>query len=226
MNKSDLYEEFSFAVKFVNRERVIYGDYFPSRKIEAEFRTLPFGRTIDDMGPVSNNFQYKHIPLAAGGDTDFGTSRAYRILLDDREYAETPTPIVCVTHESGLEIFLISAATLVGAETTKFALKRVLERIERRINEWIRKKREEHRPPNKKPSDAEAKPIVEKIAIRTPSWEITVDGSFSPVEREKILAYFSAHLIPNAVIENYLSDLDDRVLYDKVKAASKEIIQY
>ena len=224
--KSELYEEFLFALKFVNRERVAYPIYFEhltllvdeTQTVSRPFE-LPVGRIGSDMGPTVNDFRYADAPIGSQeSDTDLSQSRAYRVALDlDGDI----NAVVCVTHESGLEIFLMATAALVGTETGKFLLKRVLETSERRINDWMRRKRPKIAPPEV----TDPQPFVERIALRTPNWEITFDGRFTPDERDAVLEYLSTHIPYKDRIESHLSGLNDPALVRKTVSATRQIQQ-
>jgi hypothetical protein len=221
MKKSELYAEYAFALKFFNRERVAYPLYFEYRAYDDGRNVrfaLPVGRIESDLGPVFNDFCYLDSPCdTQESDTDLSTSRAYRVLFDTESGAES---VVCVTHESGLEIFCMATAALIGTETGKYLLKRILERSEQRINEWMKKK---NKSLNKNdPDPVVAGPIVERIALRTPDWEITLDGRFSPPERDALIERILLQA-DRTFMEDCLHGLSDDQLARKALSATRPV---
>lgn len=104
---------------------------------------------------------------------------------------------VVITHESGLEVFLLGVGGFVTAKTGAFVLSRLLEAIERRITGWFSHRRsrqiDHHRPPHSVKSGVS---FVEKILVRTPNWEIAVDGRFTASERKELLDHLGRILVP------------------------------
>lgn len=212
--KSDIYKQFKYAFKFVNRHHIAYPRYFAEE--------FPFGTISEDLGSYSNDFIFaeevkNEAALLLG--TDYGTARGYRVSFEaDGDSQEC----VVLSHETGLEVFLIAAGAFVGMEVAKFSLKRLLEAIEKSINGWYQKKgkRGAYRTKEVQTDDH---PLVEKIAVRTPYWELTVDGSFTPAERERILDFLQNTAIPQEVIEDQFHAIEDSVLERKMIGATRKI---
>lgn len=208
--KSDIYKHYNFAFKFVNRMSIPYPMYFRDR--------FPFGQIQEDWGDHYNDFRYKEtnaVGLMMG--TDWGTSRAYQVKFD---LDEDEVECVALSHESGLEVFLIAAGALIGVETSKFILKRSLETIEKKINGWWNNNKDKNW--RKDESD---EPLVISIKVRTPNWEIELDGSFSKEERAKLLDFIQQQKEPKEDLDEFLELLPISELRDKIKSASKEIIK-
>lgn len=215
MLKSSLYDECSLAVKFVNRERVPYPWYF-ERVYAADgstlAATLPVGKIVRDLGPVENDFRYLDARIASTGygETDASGARAFEVELEGEGIGPTA---VCVTHETGLELFLLSAATFVGLEAAKYSLERLLETLEERINRWMSARRREEG----------EEPIVRQIAIRTRDWELTLDGRFTPRERQALLAAIATSLDAEGAGPDHPLDIADPSLRLKADTATRRV---
>jgi len=204
VRKSDIYKYYNFAFKFVNKFDIPYISYL------SEF---PFGEKIDDIGVYVNDFMFesdRNERWAQRMGTDFGTARAYKVAFqNDSEKEEC----IVLTHESGLEVFLIAVGTFIGTEGGKLILKHALETIEKNINKWW----------NKNKTDEE--PLVEKIAVRTPYWEISIDGRFTQEERERLIEHIASVARPTETIEEFVTTIDKGIFKDKILTASKKIIK-
>ena len=51
---------------------------------------------------------------------------------------------IVLSHETGLEVFLIAVGGFVGMEVAKYTLKTILEKTEKRINKWWDKRKKGH----------------------------------------------------------------------------------
>jgi len=212
--KSELYKHYRYAFKFVNKTHVAYPMYFMGQ--------FPFGGIDSDFGDFVNDFLFesdKNEEWAQWLGTDFGTARAYKVLfhIDDDEQEQC----IALSHETGLEVFLIAAGALVGVETAKFVLKRTLETIEKSINAWWKKNREKHWSPERVPEGD----LVDHIAVRTPHWEIAIDGRFTQDERDRLITHIGETLLPHETIEEFVSAIDDAQLAAKTVKASRRIIK-
>ena len=67
--------------------------------------------------------------------------------------------------------------------------------------------------------------LVDRIAVRTPHWEVTLDGAFSQDDREQIFDHISQKLIPNETIEEFTETIDDLALAQKIVSASRRIVR-
>ena len=211
--KSEIYKHYRYAFKFVSSSHVPYPMYF-----QGDF---PFGRIRHDLGSFINDFMFEDDRKDAVPhwlSTDIGTARAYRVLfvVDDSRVES-----ITLTHETGLEVFLIAVGLLVGAETAKFILKRTLEIIEKSINKWWERNRGNHWSPERLTDGA----LVDHVAVRTPYWEIAIDGRFSPQEREKLITHIGRTLLPNETIEEFVSTIEEPLLAIKTVEASRRIIK-
>jgi hypothetical protein len=235
--KSEIYKQYRYAFKFVNRIPVPYPFYFRGQ--------FPFGKIKEDLGVFVNDFAFVDDPKDETGDldTDGGTARAYKVIFDiDGESKEC----IALSHESGLEIFLIAAGTFVGVETAKFVLKRILETIEKSINHWwqqpngylktlknMAKFRSHQQPVEYRNQEDQViqesiqrlleGSLIEHITVRTPHWEIAIDGRFSPEERDKLIWYIERISIPHETIEEFVADIDDKTLSRKTIEATRMI---
>lgn len=211
--KSEIYKHYRYAFKFVNKIRVPFPMYFHGR--------FPFGIIEMDLGDFVNNFLYeedKNEKLAQYFGTDIGTARAYKVLFrvdDDEE--ET----IALSHESGLEVFLIAVGAFICVETAKFVLNRTLQTIEKSINDWWMQSRKPGYILDRMPEGD----LVDHIAVRTPHWEIVIDGHFSPEERERLIDHIDTILVPHEAIEDFVETIDDPLLAEKTVKASRRIIQ-
>ncbi|MBK7954410.1 MAG: hypothetical protein IPK02_10850 [Candidatus Accumulibacter sp.] len=202
LRKSSLYAHSGFAFKYVNRWELAYPWYFDT--------VFPLGNIERDLGVVENDFYYspdqdvKYPRL----NVDWGTSRAYQVTIPIT--GTSGARCIALTHESGLEIFLIAASAFAGAEVAKYAIKRLLEEGESRINCWW-KERTIH-------EQSSREPLVTKILVRTPNWELAIDGSFDSHEREEILDYIDQHLVPCESIAEYFVDVQNDELAQKLRA--------
>ena len=214
--KSDIYNHYNFAFKFVNRVHVAYPFYF--------HEGFPFGKIQEDMGHYVNDFIFEDDQdkdWAKYMGTDWGTARGYRINFEIDGNTEE---CVALSHESGLEIFLIAVGGFVGIEVAKYSLKRILETVEKRINEWYSRGKISSLgliQEDKK----EDKPLIERIAVRTPDWELSIDGRFTAEEKEKIINFIGASLRPQKNIAEYIALMEDEDLKPKIVDATKKIVR-
>ncbi|MEQ1868186.1 MAG: hypothetical protein ABL996_26510 [Micropepsaceae bacterium] len=186
------------------------------------FPEFPFGRIDEDIGRYVNDFIYEEDKNNQNaqwmGGTDWGTARAYRITFINKP--GNPEQCVALSHESGLEIFLLAAGAFVGMEVAKFTLKRTLETAEKSINDWWSRQKNEHWHPKK----AEDKgPLVERITVRTPHWEISLDGRFDAQERERVIEQLVAVSTPTETVEEFAALVSDERLGRKIRAAGRRI---
>lgn len=207
--KSSIYDYYNFAFKFVNGVHIPYPMYF-------ENRTLPVGIIKSDIGDYINDFMYK----GAGEQgsflgTDWGTARAYKVELENKNEC------IVLSHETGLEVFLIAAGGFVGMEIAKYTLKTILEKTENRINKWWDKRKKGHWNPKEVTDD----PLVVAIQIRTPNWEITLDGKFNEKDKERIFDHIEKIIHPKASVKETFTDLHDDELVDKILMNSKNIVK-
>jgi hypothetical protein len=207
--KSSIYNQFNFAFKFVNRISVPYPMYFNDG--------FPFGEIEKDIGDFFNDFLYaqSNDPVNVMMGTDWGTARAYKVKIkidDDFERC------IALSHETGLEVFLIAAGTLVGLETSKFVLKRTLETIEKRINQWWKKRKIDYWR-----KDDSKDPLVLGIQIRTPEWEINIDGKFTQEEKDKLFNLIQNSIKPKRDIDKFLLPLEDKELANRIKSSTRKI---
>jgi hypothetical protein len=207
--KSDIYNYFNYAFKFVNRLVVPYPMYF--------HEGFPFGDIEQDIGNYYNDFLY-----ADNADfinimmrTDWGTARAYRVKIKSENGLDN---CIALSHETGLEVFLIAAGALIGVETSKFVLKRTLETIEKSINQWWGKRKSEHWQ-----KDESDEPLVIGIHIRTPNWEINIDGKFTQEEKDKLFNLIQESVKPDSNIDKFLSPLNNQELSKKIKSSTRKI---
>jgi hypothetical protein len=180
---------------------------------------FPFGDIREDFGDFVNDFIFvtdQKKEWAQWMGTDWGTARAYRVTFDTDGTEES---CIALSHESGLEVFLIAAGALVGVETTKFVLTRVLQTIEKSINAWWRRSRGGYWNPERLPDGD----LVDHIAVRTPHWEISVDGRFSQEERLRLISHIGQTLIPHETIEEFASTVHDSVTAEKTIKAARRI---
>lgn len=202
VTKASLYNEFRYAFKFVNREHIPYPQYFVGNG------NLVIGTIERDLGEFVNDFFYR----MAGASPDRGTSRGYQVKTEI-----TDEQCAVITHESGLEVFLLGVAGFVTAKTGEFVLTRILEAIERRINA-----RFSSHPYSRQVKGSEE--FVEKILVRTPNWEIAVDGRFSASERKELFDHLGDILEPPSKIVDVTAGLTKQSLRNKVEEASKQVI--
>ena len=214
--KSDIYKKFRFAFKFVNRYHVAYPWYFSEQ--------FPFGVIRKDLGSYVNDFIFadetgKEIAALLG--TDYGTARGYQIAFDVDGKSEE---CIVLSHETGLEVFFIAAGVFIGVEAAKYSLKRILETIEKSINKWYQRTRGRRVYLPREGQDVD-QPLVEKIQIRTPYWELTLDGRFTPEERDKVLTLLQENLIPHEIIEDQFCAIKDEKLERKMIGASRKVVR-
>lgn len=208
--KSNIYKCYHYAFKFVNRTYIPYPFYF--------YEDFPLGSIEEDLGEFCNDFLYAgnkdKYNLMMG--TDPGTARAYRIKIDN----DSNESCVALSHETGLELFLISVGSFIGLETSKFILEKYLRVIEKKLNDWWKKTKKKDKSIWNK--EERKDPLVTKIQIRTPYWEINIDGTFSKKEKIKLF-----NLIQNSIpindIDKFLDPLGDRKLSQKIKSSTKKI---
>lgn len=211
VKKSEIYKHYAFAFKLVHRHSIPYPLY--------NRYGFPFGRPKEDLGDYVNDFCYADQESEGWRSTDGGTARGYRVLFDvDGEEVDS----IVLSHESGIELFLIAAGAFVGIEVAKYSIKRILEAAEKSVNKWyanVKKKEQLISRRDREDSDS----IVDHIAIRTPFWEISLDGRFSPQEREELLEYLEQNLLPKEEIQDYVSALQDDELREKLVTATRTI---
>jgi hypothetical protein len=224
--KSHIYDFYRFAFKFVNREPLPYPLYFErtEKLLKSDLWIEPIGEIKDDWGPLINDFAYDDQSFDERfrrDPTDPGTSRAFGVLIEPAAEPSSKIEGACLTHETGLEVFLIATAAFVGTEVAKYSIKRTLESIEGSINKWYRKT-------NKKGTwqlkDSET-PLVEKILVRTPYWEISLDGRFTMEERLRILDHIGQNMLPQESITEYLSSIEGNELTQKTIEATRSVIR-
>jgi hypothetical protein len=212
--KSRLYQRYNYAFKFVNRVVVRYPLYFEG--------SFPFGTIDADLGHLLNDFRFKDHPQKDWrSKTDWGTARAYRVRLQLTETEHTT--FVALSHETGLEVFLAVAGGFIGIEVAKFALKRSLETIESAINKWWSSVPFSSRK-TWGASSTKSDPLVEKIEVRTRHWVLTIDGTFTSAERERVLDYISQKLIPNETIEEFVLDISENTLAKKIVRQTRVVV--
>jgi hypothetical protein len=214
VRKSAIYERFRYAFKFVNRQSIPYPMYFPE---------FPFGKIEEDIGHYVNDFIYeedKNDKHAQWMGTDWGTARGYRISFSNKPGSSEQC--IALSHESGLEIFLLAAGTFVGLEVAKFTLKRTLETAEKSINDWWTRRRHQHWRA-KETEDTQA--LVERITVRTPHWEISLDGRFDAPERERIIEHLAEVSRPVETVEEFAALVCDERLGRKIANAGRRIIR-
>jgi len=205
--KSDIYKHYNFAFKFQNRMSIPYPMYFRNK--------FPFGEIQEDWG---DDFRCKETNAAGYMmGTDWGTSKAYKVIL---KLEDDNVECVALSHESGLEVFLIAVGAFIGMETSKFLLKRSLETIENKINNWWKKNKQ-----NNWREDESDEPLVMAIQVRTPNWEIKMDGKFTKEEREKFFDLIQQQGKPKEKLDDFLELLPNPELSEKLKKASKEIVK-
>jgi hypothetical protein len=205
VRKSSIYRQFQYAFKFVNKVHVPYPMYFAEG--------FPFGQITEDLGDFGNDFAYEGAEGA-----DWGTARAYRAkVILDRDTVEC----VAISHETGLEVFLIAAGTFAGAEVAKYSLKRVLETIDTSIQEWWKRRRKNHWGSAVTSVDQ----LVEKILVRTPHWELEIDGRFSAAERLALIEHIGRIAQPSPHIALFLEPLPDKTLRAKATAATRAVVK-
>jgi hypothetical protein len=224
--KSKIYGFYNFSFKFANRCRLAYYEYFARRAGEV---LLPVGKIEEDLGEVKNDFIFEYLtkrPLTSDvysfivwRGIDDSSSRAFVISVNIEDGAE-PIKCICLTHETGLEIFLISAGTFAGLEIARFGLTRVLETLEKKINEWFKKNRHIMKRIEDLPE-----PFVDHIKIRTSHWELSLDSRFSHEEKLAILDHVAKHLTPKSTIADFLKDMPDKTLQAKSQAATEAVVQ-
>jgi hypothetical protein len=215
VRKSSIYQHFRYAFKFVNEVHVPYPMYFDG--------SFPFGAIDEDFGDYVNDFVFAdeaNEPWARMMGTDWGTARAYRMRFQTNE-TDPAVSCVALSHETGLEVFLLAAGAFVGVEVAKFSLKVVLESIQKSINEWWKSRRSEHW----KREHSALERLTEKISVRTPYWEITLDGQFTPEERDRIFDHIGRSMTPGEEIEQFVAEISDRRLARKVIASTRRIIR-
>ena len=213
--KSAIYRQFRYAFKFVNKVHVAYPMYFHGQ--------FPFGEVRQDLGNFVNDFMFEQDQdrdAARMFGTDYGTARAYRVYFAPDGEADQ-IPGIVLSHETGLEVFLIAAGAFVGMEVAKFSLKVALEGIQRQINAWWLKRNGSHWDPQKRDTES----LVESISVRTPHWEITVDGRFNQGERDRIFEHIGSILNPADRIEDFVVEMDDKDLAGRVVKATRRIVQ-
>jgi len=215
--KSDVYSSYRFAFKFVNRYHVAYPQYFRDG--------FPIGRIQHDLGAYANDFIFAEDAAEVSAqmfETDFGTARGYDVAFEvDGESHQG----VVLSHESGLEIFLIAVGAFVGIEVAKFSLKRILETLEARINEWYNKIRDKEPPRGRRSAPDPNAPLVERIAIRTPFWELSLDGRFTSEERDRIPQILHQSMITTESVEEQFASVRDPRLAQKLGVATRKIVR-
>lgn len=206
--KSMLYERAPYAIKFVNDRQLSYPDYF-----RLEF---PIGELVEDLGVYVNDFKYAeyNMPYFGLPTTDPGTSRAYKV-ISTTELGEFEC--VVVTHESGLEIFILAAAAFLGIETAKFAVKELLSLLQRKINNWWKRYAERMAFPDET--------LTTIIQVRTPNWEISLDGRFTPEERERLVDRILSIATPAETINELVLSIDDQELALRLRGAARKIVR-
>jgi len=214
IRKSTIYQCYQYAFKFANRQRVPYYAYFDGS-------IFPFGQIIGDIGALKNDFWYRNVPYHVLSDDwglDFSTSRAYDtiVTIDDQNI-----DCIALSHETGFEIFLISAATFAGLEVAKYSIKRIVETIEKRINAWWKQKKENAFHSYMRCDVPNEEKLVIGIQIRTPSWEITMDKSFNDEEREMLFNLIQSKPVPSRHIEDFIKEIEDFDFQNKIIAATK-----
>ncbi len=211
--KSSIYEYYKFAFKFVNRLHVPYPMYFGDG-------TLPAGKIEADLGDYVNDFAYELI-----GDesdifsTDWGTARAYKIKVGDS------TSAILLSHETGLEVFLMAAGAFVGLEVAKFALKRTLETIETSINKWWENNSNMHWK-NRSGEEIEEGELVVAIQVRTPYWEVTIDGSFDESEKELIFDHLEKMISPSTTVEESFKSIGSKDVKNRILKKSRKVVSH
>ena len=214
IRKSTLYELSPYAFKFVNTNWV----WHPTEYFDPEF---PFVCVAEQIfgSQLQNDFQYADSAL---GKADLETGYAFVIhahfVLDNQRQ-----DFVVITHETGLEIFLIGVGLFVGAEISKYLLKRFLEESENRINLWWKSKMAAHRAKGLEGSADQ--PLVKHLVIRTPYWEITLDGDFSSIEREEIVALMARTSTPSETVDEFTSTLENEGLRTRILSHSRRIVR-
>jgi hypothetical protein len=198
--KSSIYNHYQFAFKFENRNGVRFHYKFNEK--------LPFAEHQSDIGIYENDFGFLN--------ADWCSRRAYKVELNLEDEKQD---CIVMPHESGLEVFLIAVGTFIGIETSKFILKRTLEKIEESINAWL--------PENDRifMKNKNEEPNVVAIKVRTKKWEITIDGKFSTEEREKLFDLFEKKR-PIGKIEKFIGFLQEKQFEDKVIKTSKKINKF
>jgi hypothetical protein len=206
--KSNIYNNFCYAFKFVNRLHVPYPMYFRNG--------FPIGDIEQDLGDFYNDFLYadSNDELNQMMGTDFGTARAYRIKMSTDYGTEY---FVALSHETGLEIFLVTAGALITADIGKFILKRTLGTVEKNINEWWEKGEKGYWD-----KDESNEPLVIKMQVRTPYWEIDIDGTFTQKEKDTLFELIQNNK-PQENIDVFLSPLNNKKLLSKVKSFTRKI---
>jgi hypothetical protein len=204
MFKSQFYSRYRYAFKFVNRWKTPWPLYFKGERRGI----LVFGTIVNDLGPYFGDFYYVDRPDGKIDRVPDATSRAFEVRIDlDGEHAEN---CVVLTHESGLEVFLLATGALIGTETSKYLLKRLLETIEARINSWWQ--REKKRCPLDYHLDPKAalddSPQVHKIVVRSPHWELIMDDTFTSAEKSQLVERLAAFASPASTIEELIVGLD------------------
>ncbi|MEM1190383.1 MAG: hypothetical protein AAGI72_17765 [Pseudomonadota bacterium] len=215
MKKSELYCQYRYAIKFENIKWTAYKRYLKWQYYESGLRTLkelPVGKvTNDSLGAVDNDFYYTD-GLGDFGSanriTDGGSSRAFEVCLDDGN-----TKAVCVTHESGLELFLLAAGTFIGLEAAKYTLTRALELTEKRINHWFKDDEEFSRDNS----------YINRILVRTPYWEISIDGELGKEDRDTLFNFLEKQEFTKETIEEHLAELNDEPLKEKIASKTRYV---
>ena len=206
--KSEIYKEYPYAFKFVNRIHVPYPIYFPE---------FPFGTIEQDMGDYVNDFIFADDvddEWAQRMGTDWGAARAFRLSYSSED--KQRRKCVALSHETGLEIFLMAAGAFVGMEVAKFTLKRTLETIEGSINSWWKKSRSSQSVHLATlPDEDIPETLVDHIAIRTPKWELKLDGNFTDEQRDKIFEQLSLIVNPPEMAQEIAIRIGDEELAKK-----------
>lgn len=209
VRKSTLYEQTTFAIKFVNDlRRLAYPEYFEG--------AFPIGELTEDLGVCINDFTYAESPQTYLGHltTDPGTSRVYRVKVS------TPLGIyecVVVTHESGLELFLIGVAAFISSQTAQYAMTELLALLQRKINDWWSQRQQ--------PKTPQSEQLTQTILVRTPNWEVSLDGRFTAEERLKLVEHILKTATPAATLDEHVLALEQDELGLRLRAASRRIVR-
>jgi hypothetical protein len=211
--KSDIYGHYRVAFKFVNR--IILG-----HPTEYLYDGFPFGQEAHDLGRYENDFRYEDDPDQRSAQVvDYGSSyNAFRVRfrIDDRT-----EECIALTHESGIEVFLIAASAFVAVEVAKYSVKRVLEATEGAINRWFSKYKK------RLPAawDDKDEPLVKHITVRTPHWELALDNRFTAEEAEATIGYLQRYPMLMKDAAEYFSRMEDEALGAKISRLARRVVR-
>ena len=205
--KSSIYKYYKFAFKFVNRVHIPYPMYFDGQD-------FPVGSIKEDIGDYINDFSYVESTENDIFGTDWGTARAYKVDINEGQTA------IALSHETGLEIFLIAAGGFVGIQAARFTLKQTLEKIENNINRWWGKNKKLHPLRYEKVEEGD---LVIAVQVRTPNWELTLDGIFQREEKDRIFKHLEMIMAPQATAELNFEEINDNEIKKKISKKTKEI---